>query len=112
MLQFCTLLILTTMQISPAFGAWMVGTVSSLLGYSQFPLDVLPEFNISTELGDRLSPNAAIFLPADSGWANSTRRWNAFSAPKYSALVEVSTERDIQETVMLPFEGHLQLGLL
>jgi hypothetical protein len=89
------------MEVLPAFGAWAAGSVSSLLGYSQLPLGVSPnlKLNISAELGHRLSPNAAIFLPTDPGWANVTKRWNAFSPPTYAALVEVQTETDIQETV-------------
>jgi hypothetical protein len=95
------------MEIIPFFGAWAAGTISTLIGHNQHPLNYSPKFNISAELGGRLSPNAAIFLPTDPGWANATLRWNRFSAPSYAALVEVSTEKDIQETVMLSHEDIL-----
>jgi hypothetical protein len=98
--QFYSSLVSFTMEILPAVGAWAVGAVSSILRFDQYPLNISPQFNISAELGHRLSPNAAIFLPTDPVWANATRRWNAFSPPTYAALVEVSTERDIQETVI------------
>jgi hypothetical protein len=89
------------MEMLPVLGAWAAGSVSSLLGYGQHPLDISLNLNlnISAELGHRLSPNAAIYLPTDPGWANVTRRWNNFSPPTYAALVEVQTEKDIQETV-------------
>ncbi|KAF2190320.1 FAD-binding domain-containing protein [Zopfia rhizophila CBS 207.26] len=51
------------------------------------------------ELGAILSPSASIFLPDDSGFENATLRWSAYSAPSFRAVVEVATEKDIQETV-------------
>jgi hypothetical protein len=95
------------MEILPFTGAWAAGTVSSLLRYDQVPVVLAPHINFSEELGHRLSPNAAIFLPTDPGWANATRRWNTLSAPTYSALVEVSTEQDIQETVIFSNLTHV-----
>jgi hypothetical protein len=89
------------MAILPVYGAWFVGIVSSMLRYNQTPLNLSPELNISAELGHRLSPNAAIFRPTDPGWSKAILRWNAFSPPTYTALVEVSTEKDIQETVTI-----------
>jgi hypothetical protein len=89
------------MEVLPVFGTWAVGAASSLLGYNQHPIHLSPRFDLSSELGRHLSPNAAIFLSTDPGWVNATLRWNAFSAPTYTALVEVSTEKDIQETVTL-----------
>jgi hypothetical protein len=89
------------MEILPVFGAWFVGMVSSVLRYDQTPMLFSPELNISAELGERLSPNAAIFRATDPGWSKAILRWNAFSPPTYTALVEVATEEDIQETVIL-----------
>jgi hypothetical protein len=78
----------------------VIGVVSSssLLDAEFF---VLPSsnININAVLGPQLSSNAAIILPGQDSWANASSRWQGYAIPTYQAVVEVSTEKDIQQTV-------------
>ncbi|PVH70236.1 FAD-binding domain-containing protein [Cadophora sp. DSE1049] len=55
--------------------------------------------NIFSELDAQLSPNASIILPADPLFQTAGARWQAYSRPTYSAVVEVAVEEDVQKTV-------------
>lgn len=57
--------------------------------------------DIFSELGAQLSPNASIILPADPLFQIAGARWQAYSSPTYSAVVEVAVEEDVQKTVRL-----------
>ncbi|KAI0452945.1 hypothetical protein F5B21DRAFT_505852 [Xylaria acuta] len=54
---------------------------------------------ILAELGPKLSSQAAIVLPSDSGFANLAARWREYEAPNISAVVKVAVESDVQHTV-------------
>ncbi|KAI1151267.1 hypothetical protein F4825DRAFT_423542 [Nemania diffusa] len=57
--------------------------------------------NISalTELRPLLSPDATVVLRDDSNFASLTSRWREWHAPEIAAVVEVVTEKDVQEVV-------------
>ncbi|KAI1171957.1 hypothetical protein F4777DRAFT_27312 [Nemania sp. FL0916] len=55
--------------------------------------------DISSTLGPKLSSKAGIVLPGDNNFANLTARWREYEAPTVSAVVEVVTESDVQQTV-------------
>jgi hypothetical protein len=75
-----------------------VEVASSLLG-AEFVDVPSPNINITAVLGQQLSSNAAIVLPGQPYWANASARWQGYAIPTYQAVVEVSTEKDIQQTV-------------
>jgi hypothetical protein len=75
-----------------------VGVASSMLDAQSIDLPA-SNINITALLGPQLSSNAAIVLPDKAYWANASARWQGYSIPTYQAVVEVSTEKDIQETV-------------
>jgi hypothetical protein len=54
---------------------------------------------IVQELGAKLSPEAAITLEGDDTFGEKTKRWQAWASPQFSAVVEVRSETDVQETV-------------
>ncbi len=66
---------------------------------------------IRSELGPRLSHSASIILPHSADFAAATIRWTEYQAPTFSAVVEVASERDVQETVSAPlsFTVHIML---
>ena len=66
---------------------------------------------ICSELGPRLSHSASIILPHSADFAAATIRWTEYQAPTFSAVVEVASERDVQETVSAPpsFTVHFML---
>ena len=49
---------------------------------------------IFAELAPHLSADAAIILSTDLAFAKH-QRWQAYSQPRYSAVVEVATEEDV-----------------
>ncbi|KAK4194682.1 hypothetical protein QBC40DRAFT_290294 [Triangularia verruculosa] len=55
--------------------------------------------DILDKLSPKLSPSAKIIFPSSPLWSNASQRWNELSRPTYSAIIEVSTERDISESV-------------
>lgn len=57
--------------------------------------------NITTELGPSLSPGATINFPGSAEFQVATDRDNEQDPPTFSAVVEVATERDVQETVSI-----------
>jgi hypothetical protein len=75
-----------------------VGVASSLLDadFTDLPSSYI---NITALLRPQLSSKAAIILPDQEYWANASARWQGYAIPTYQAVVEVSTEKDIQETV-------------
>jgi hypothetical protein len=75
-----------------------VGVASSFLD-AEFVDLPSSNINITAVLGPQLSSNAAIVLPDQVYWANASARWQGYAIPTYQAVVEVSTENDIQQTV-------------
>lgn len=55
--------------------------------------------NITDELGPRLSEEAALVFPDSAGFLVATDRDNEQDPPTFAVVVEVATERDVQETV-------------
>lgn len=87
------------MNVRNFIGIWAIGVTSTLLD-SQ-PVFNLPStnINITAALEPHLSPNAAIFLPDQADWVNASARWQGYAIPTYQAVVEVATEKDVQQTV-------------
>ncbi|KAK4185322.1 FAD-binding domain-containing protein, partial [Podospora australis] len=52
-----------------------------------------------TKLSSLLSRNASIILPSNPRFTTVHQRWQAYSKPTYSAVVEVATEEDVVVTV-------------
>jgi hypothetical protein len=75
-----------------------VGVVSSLWD-AEFVNIPTSNINITAVLGPQLSSTAEIVLPGQAYWANASARWQGYAIPTYQAVVEVSTEKDIQQTV-------------
>jgi hypothetical protein len=55
--------------------------------------------DIKAELGPQLSRGATILLPQDGDFTDETERWSLYSAPTFRAVVEVTSEQDVQATV-------------
>ncbi|KAK4170742.1 hypothetical protein QBC36DRAFT_124146 [Triangularia setosa] len=62
------------------------------------PRTAIP-YDILAKLTPKLSPTAKILLPSSPLWPNASRRWNELSRPTYSVIIQVTTERDISESV-------------
>ncbi|KAF2668714.1 FAD binding domain-containing protein [Microthyrium microscopicum] len=78
-------------------GTLALGAISSVFS-GQNPLNLyFSTPNITAELGPLIS--GTILLPDDTRWVNATARWQEHAAPSYRAIVEVATEKDIQETI-------------
>ena len=54
--------------------------------------------SIFSQLAPQLSPGAAIILPDDALFSTH-QRWQAYSSPTYSVVVEVATEADVGTVV-------------
>ena len=54
---------------------------------------------IQQSLGPRLSPNATIYFPGGSQFAEATSRWSSYGEPNISVVVEVATAADVAATV-------------
>lgn len=54
---------------------------------------------IFSVLASQLSPGAAVILP-DNPRMSVHQRWQAYSQPTYSAVVEVAVEEDVAKTVI------------
>jgi hypothetical protein len=50
-------------------------------------------------LKEKLSPKASVNLRSDEAFAANAARWSDYKAPQPSAVVNVATESDIEETV-------------
>jgi hypothetical protein len=98
-LDYVNFLARNNMEALALFGTWAIGAFSSFTAqsFSRNLYSTTP--NISAELGPQLSSSAVIVLPDDASWVNVTTRWQSYSIPSYRAVVEVVSERDIQETV-------------
>jgi len=55
--------------------------------------------SIFSALASQLSPGASIILPDDPLFTSRHQRWQAYSSPVYSAVVEVATETDVETVV-------------
>jgi hypothetical protein len=55
--------------------------------------------NIFSVLQAQLSPNASIILPGNPQIQTAATFWDAYSAPSFQAIVEVTNEEDVQNTV-------------
>ena len=56
-------------------------------------------FNITKDLGPRLSPGAAIVFPGTAEFLVATDRDNEQDPPIFAVVVEVATENDVVQTV-------------
>ncbi|KAI0397925.1 FAD-binding domain-containing protein [Xylariaceae sp. FL0594] len=63
--------------------------------------------SIAQELKLRLSPDAAAFCPQDAQFPSLVSRWREWHAPTVAAIVQVVTERDIQESVRFANEKNM-----
>ncbi|TGJ82161.1 hypothetical protein E0Z10_g6610 [Xylaria hypoxylon] len=54
---------------------------------------------VQKDLGALISNTSLIFGPASDAWSDATDRWNFFSKPNISAVVEVGQESDIAKVV-------------
>ena len=77
--------------------AWFV----SLFNGGQSPLQSSYN-NITSQLGPRLSLDAAIYFPGSAGFEVATDRWVPWNNPHFDVVVEVVTEEDVTETVRRP----------
>lgn len=57
---------------------------------------------IAADLKPRLSPGAGVVLAGDEEFAGLVGRWREYHAPTVAAVVQVTTESDIQQTVSKP----------
>lgn len=74
-----------------------VGVIAEVTSFSG-PLE--DRTDIFAQLAPLLSPGATIILPGDPLIARH-QRWQAYSQPRYSAVVEVATEADVSVVVGL-----------
>ena len=58
-----------------------------------------PVASLNKDLKPLLSPNAAIWYPGSTGYANATNRWSADTNPGLDVVVMVKAEKDVQATV-------------
>ena len=61
-------------------------------------LNLTPE-QVQQDLGPILSSETEFFGPDDAEWAVATERWNIYSTPNISVVVEVGKESDVAEVV-------------
>ncbi|KAJ4301634.1 hypothetical protein N0V90_003727 [Kalmusia sp. IMI 367209] len=54
---------------------------------------------IVEELGAKLSQGARIVLKGEEGFKEQTKRWQAWSSPHISAVVDVRSEEDVQQAI-------------
>lgn len=55
----------------------------------------LTSTSIITQLGPMLSSDAAIYAHNDERWENATSRWQSYSSPDFTVVVEAGTEDDV-----------------
>ncbi len=80
-----------------SFSVWALGTILSRVGHQSFFLS--GHLNVAKELGAQLSPSASVFLPSSSQFATATTRWQQYQDLNITVVVEVATEKDVQQTV-------------
>jgi hypothetical protein len=85
----------------------VVGVASALLLPDSGPRPELGylvsrDSDIFSQLGNQLSPGASIIRQDDPRMQSTYQRWQAYSMPTYSAVVEVTIEDDVQKTVRRP----------
>jgi FAD/FMN-containing dehydrogenase len=59
-----------------------------------------PTDQVRSELGPKLSPNASIYGPTSPEFGISAARWQLFSSPNMSIVVDVHTEDDVVATIL------------
>ncbi|CAG9948945.1 unnamed protein product [Clonostachys rosea f. rosea IK726] len=62
---------------------------------------------IAADLKPRLSPGAGVVLADDEEFATLVSRWREYHAPTVAAVVQVTTESDIQQTVRYANEKNI-----
>lgn len=58
-------------------------------------------FDIQAELSWALSEGAEIIQSKDESFSGHTVRWSKYSAPKFQAVVQVTSEQDVQAVVRI-----------
>lgn len=85
------------MDVIPTLAAWVLGALS-LTAIFQNPFSI-KHVDIVTGLQHQLSSNASIHLAGTTEFAQKTNRWSKFREPHLAAVVAVTDEHDIQQTV-------------
>lgn len=62
-------------------------------------MDQTMDARIAAELRPRLSSSAKVVVPADKEFAGLVSRWREYHGPTVAALVQATSESDIQEAV-------------
>ena len=88
------LVIGTTVLLLPA-----VFAASNLLDECASTPVNLTSAEVALQLGPQLSQDASISAEDDPRFANATSRWQSYSPPNVSVVVEVGTEEDVATTV-------------
>ncbi|PVH78374.1 FAD-binding domain-containing protein [Cadophora sp. DSE1049] len=85
------------MEFLGSMGQWALGST----GCDFFTTNFLNGTNtkICSELSPRLSSSASIIFPRNQLFENATQRWQEWQEPKFTVVVVVQTESDVQETV-------------
>lgn len=84
-----------------ALNNWSPQKVLAKVGLASL---IASKINYTADLGPILSTEASLVLPSDANFADLTSRWREWHGPDIAAVVQVSTEGDVQETVRLHFE--------
>jgi hypothetical protein len=103
------------MDVLTICAAWLlqfvVGGPRAFSGPSQSGL--IGPNDILEELGPLLSPGASITIPSGPDWDNLIARGSFPRVhPSYIAVVEVATEKDVQETVSSTPQQHHRIRRL
>ncbi|KAF2103762.1 FAD-binding domain-containing protein [Rhizodiscina lignyota] len=93
-------LVLSVAIAALAYFAWQQTTL--------FDSFFLPSIrDVKAELSQQLSQSSALYIRGDSGFEAASERWENYAAPQYQALVEPSTEEDVQAVVKYANEHSL-----
>jgi hypothetical protein len=87
-----------------SLGAQVVSAADSQVLFPQCPAEGAcgeETVDIKAELGWALSEEAEIILSTDASYASETVRWSKRSAPSFQAVVQVTSEKDVQAIVSL-----------
>tara|TARA_R110002060_G_scaffold51645_2_gene62684 strand:- start:581 stop:859 length:279 start_codon:yes stop_codon:yes gene_type:complete len=85
------------MDLIGNMGQWMLGSTGCDFFTRNFSNGT--NAKICSEQAPRLSTNASIIFPGSQLFEDTIRRWQVWQEPKFTVVVIVQTEHDIQETV-------------
>lgn len=93
------------MEVIAAVAAGAIASACQHAVLGSWLASICPQRDYVSELGERLSRNAHIYIPGSDDFTTATTRWSIGHNPEVKLVVVPSIENDVAETVRILVKG-------